>query len=78
MAPLVLFNEGVPRNFSVIGTIEWQVTERQKQLSKAEECQSDRAKRESAKATEQSEGASYALEAKVWNLIDGTTSRCMR
>ena len=29
-------------------------------------------------ATEQSEGASYALETKVRNLIDGTTSGYMR
>ena len=30
--------------------------------------------REHILETEQSEGASYALETKVWNLIDGTTS----
>ena len=55
--------------FSVIGTIEWQATERSEGAPRVTE-QSKGVSR----ATEQSEGASYALETKVRNLIDGTTS----
>ena len=35
MAQLALFNEGVPGHFSVVGTIEWQATERSKGASYA-------------------------------------------
>ena len=67
------------------GTIEWKVTERSEgaspqRLSEARERPPQRLSeaREHPPATEQSEGASYALETKVRNLIDGTTSGCTR